>query len=138
MERTNTRLQLLLEEVTGMYNAEKEIALILPILFSSSADDFLNEGIAREAEENKRQCARLEGIMTALARVCARRDKDENLCNAFSVMVKRVSMKHARFGYHNTIFMAEARGELAIARQLRKVFLPRNNALNKELILSGD
>jgi len=124
MKTQTTNFQKLLEEATVLYKSEKSVTEILTSLGATpSADTGLNEGIAREAEENKRHCARLEGFLAVADQVAAANTEDQTMVCDLSLMLKRIATKHARFGYETAIFLAGSKGEHELAKQLRHVLL---------------
>lgn len=63
MKAADYQYQQLLEQTTTLYNSEKEIIGIIESLYVNADDSNLKEEISREAEESKRHCTRLEGLM---------------------------------------------------------------------------
>jgi len=113
----------LLEEAALLYNSEKEITGILSSLYTTSADSDLNEGVAREAEENKTHCERLEGFLAVADQVATTKSEDQAVLCDLSLMLKRIAIKHAHFGYETAIFLAGTKGQPEVADQLRQVLL---------------
>ncbi|MEX1241079.1 MAG: hypothetical protein WEB30_15250 [Cyclobacteriaceae bacterium] len=111
------------EEAASLYNSEKEIAVILSSLYSSSSNHPLNERIAGEAEENRRHCERLEGFLAAADQIAAAKSDDQAVLCDLTLMLKRIAIKHAHFGYKTAIFLAGTKGNHEVANQLRQVLL---------------
>jgi hypothetical protein len=120
MKTVTTKFEKLLEESTSLYNSEKVIAGLLSTLLSKSIDDCLNEGVARETDDNRRQCARLEGFMAALDQVLAKKCENEGLATELCLLLKRIT-RHDCFGYPTAISVAVTRGEFETADQLHQL-----------------
>ena len=136
MKTSDTQYQLLLQQATSLYNVEKELSVIFDTLKANTDDSNLKQGITLEAEENKRHCTRLEGLLEVLNRTPYSNDnRDEvaknDFIRQFSLMLKRISFKHADFGYKTAIFVALALGRDEIANFLRCSMNQVNLALVK-------
>lgn len=123
MKKADNNFQQLREEATSLYNSEREISAIFAALSSGCVDVNLNERIAREAEENKRQCVRLEGFLAAADQVAATKSEDQTVLCDLTLMLRRIAIKHAHFGYETAIFVAGTTGQDDVATQLRQVLL---------------
>lgn len=123
MKKADNNFQQLREEATSLYNSEREISAIFAALSSGCVDVNLNERIAREAEENKRQCVRLEGFLAAAEQVAATKSEDQTVLCDLTLMLRRIAIKHAHFGYETAIFVAGTKGQDDVANQLRQVLL---------------
>jgi ferritin-like metal-binding protein YciE len=124
MKTSEHQYQLLLEQATTLYNSEKELSGIFEALKANTDDASLMKGITLEAEENKRHCSRLEGLIEVLNRTPYKHGNhdepaQQNFIQQFSMMLKRIAFKHADFGYKTAIFVALALGQNEIASYLR-------------------
>ena len=131
MKTADNKIQLLLEQTCLLYNSEKEITGLFEALEVNVSEAPLKEGIVREAEENKRQCARLEGLLSLLRHHTITNctpTAQENFVRQFSATLKRVVFKHSDFGYRAAIFAAIALGQNEIASLFRNA-LSKNNIM---------
>ncbi|MFZ6012891.1 MAG: hypothetical protein ACOYXT_21275 [Bacteroidota bacterium] len=124
MKKSEYKYQLLLEQATTLYNSEKEISGIFDALKANTEDADLRKGISLEAEENKRHCNRLEGLLEVLNRTPYKNENhyeeaEESFIQQFSIMLKRIAVKHTNFGYKTAIFVALALGQTEIANFLK-------------------
>jgi hypothetical protein len=124
MKTSDYQYRLLLEQATTLYNSEKEISGIFDALKANTEEASLKRGITIEAQENKRHCTRLEGLLEVLARTPYKNEhQDEaakqSFIHQFSLMLKRIAYKHADFGYKTAIFVALALGQNEIASFLK-------------------
>jgi hypothetical protein len=123
MKTADNKIQLLLEQTCLLYNSEKEITGLFEALEVNISEAPLKEGIVREAEENKRQCARLEGLLSIL--------RHHTITNC----MKRVVFKHSDFGYKAAIFAAIALGQNEIASLFQKRSVRQQHS-DREMIAS--
>lgn len=123
MKAAEYQYQQLLRHATNLYNSEKEVSGIFEALRVNISDVTLKDAINREAEENYKHCARLEGLLEILnrnpQRSCASEDAWSNFTQQFSNTLKRIATKHAEFGYHTAIYAALALGQNEIATLLK-------------------
>jgi ferritin-like metal-binding protein YciE len=130
MKTADNKIQLLLEQTCLLYNSEKEITGLFEALEVNITEAPLKEGIVREAEENKRQCARLEGLLSILRHhtiTNCTSTAQENFIKQFSTALKRVVFKHSDFGYRAAIFAAITLGQNEIASLFRNAL--SNNSI---------
>lgn len=131
METTSNHVQLLLEQTTSLYNWEKQITQILSKLRSDTKENVLIEGLAVEAEENKKQCFRLEGLIAILTQrppeKCNAEDQEINFFKQAAHTLKRMIIKHQGVGYRTAIFVALALGQNEAADLLRQVLIVSKN-----------
>lgn len=123
MKTTDKNFQQLREKASSLYNSERAISEIFASLSSGCAELNLHERMAREAEENKRQCVRLEGFLAAADQVAATNSEDQTVLCDLTIMLQRIAIKHAHFGYETAIFVAGTKGQHDVANQLRQVLL---------------
>lgn len=123
MKTSDDQFQLLLDQTTALYNSEKEVSGIFEALHGNTAEADLGKGIIPEAEENKKQCARLEGLLSVLERnphqKCLNETSWNNFATQFSVVLKRIVIRHSIVGYRTAIFVALALGQNEIANFLK-------------------
>lgn len=123
MKTSEEHFQFLLEKTAAMYNSEKEVSGIFEALSVNAPEAHIKQGIIREAEENRRQCERLEGLLSVLQRNphknCLTHDSWENFVDQFSATLTRIALKHAEFGYQTAIFVALALGQVNMASLLK-------------------
>ena len=123
MKTSDNQFQQLLDQTTALYNTEKEVSGIFDALRINTIEAHLKQGIILEAEENKKQCARLEGLLNVLNRNrhknCQNETSWRNFVSQFSTTLKRIILKHSDFGYRTAIFVALALGQNEIANLLR-------------------
>lgn len=124
MKNSDYQYQLLVERATTLYKSEKELSGIFDALKINTEDENLKQGITIEAEENKKHCERLEGLLEVLTKMPFRPGTHDdpakqNFIQQFSTMLKRIAFKHAAFGYKTAIFVALALGQNEIATFLR-------------------
>jgi hypothetical protein len=118
MKTSDTQFQLLLDQTCALYESEREISGLFQALSLNTNEAHLKEGIIREAEENKRQCARLEGLIKILSENpinFGAPSLREKFVKQFSAILKRVVLKHTEFGYRTAVYAAIALGQQEIA-----------------------
>src|SRR5688572_17437841 len=118
MKTYDSKFQLLLEHISALHKSEKEMSGIFEALLNTS-EAYLKEGIIREAQENKKHCIRLEGLLKVLQQNPCKNCQNETswkvFINQFSSTLKRVVLRHASFGYKTAIMAAIAFGQNEIA-----------------------
>ena len=121
--KTRYQYQLILDQATSLYQAEIEISQVLDALQAKAKEPGLKERIAQEAEENKRHCERLEGVVAVLSKTPDKLLENEILwkdfCNKVAAIIKRVAFKHADVGYKTAIIVALALGQNEVANMLK-------------------
>lgn len=123
MKTSDNEFRQLLEQTSVLYHSEKEISGIFEALCINVDEDHLKAEIIQEAQENRRQCERLEGLISVLNRnphkQCTTDTSWKNFASQFSTTLKRIVYKHTDFGYKAAIFAALALGQNEIANFLR-------------------
>lgn len=123
--RAANQLVLLQKKATELYNAEKELSCIFDVLQANTTEVSLKEGISREAEENKRHCARLEGLLVVMNRNPFTNAGDEiskeQFTRQFVTILRRIGFQHVDFGYRTAIYVASQLGQNEIADHLHSV-----------------
>lgn len=119
MDNDNSGYNDILDEATVLYGEAKQIEAALATLGSSTVDDWINEGIAIEAAENKKLCDRLDGFFAAWKQISAGNCIDK-YHNELRGMLKRIRNKRTASGYHASIFMAVAKGDEEISRSMQQ------------------
>ena len=118
MKTSVNDFQQLLEQTTSLYNYERKIAEILPSLHTVTSEPLAQEGLMREAEENKKQCERLEGLLTILNQTTKSKTDaaiNQDYLQQYSTMLKRVTLRHTNAGYKTAICIAMTVGQCEIA-----------------------
>ncbi len=121
MKTSKNQFQQLLAEATALYHSEKEITAMLSLLHSGSLECTMKEWIAIEEEENKRHCERLEGFLVVLNQVGVKNSENKELLSELSFILKRVTSKHAGFGYKTGILPALGKMEVEMKTQVREL-----------------
>lgn len=136
MKTSNNPYNLLLEQTTSLYRSEKKIGDILSGLQAKTIEAAQKEGITREAEENKRHCVRLEGLLAVLNQAAYQSKAGEiekaNFVHQLSIMHKRIAAKHACFGYQTAILVAQDQGQNEVVSLLRNVLSTVYNPIKNE------
>lgn len=118
MKTTGNPIRRLLEEATAVYSTEKEIGGLFNVLLENETDLVLREGILLEAEENKKQCERLEGLLAAINSNLSNSNKDEGsrkiIAPQLALLFKRIVRKCINFEYKTTMLAAILAGNSKI------------------------
>jgi ferritin-like metal-binding protein YciE len=132
MKTAEFQYRQLLTHATALYNSERELSGIFGVLQANAENLTLQEELSREAEENKKHCTRLEGLLEVLNRnphrTCHTEDAWNSFIKEFSITMRRIATKHVAFGYKAAIFAALALGQNEIAGLL-KCCLANGNAI---------
>ena len=123
MNTPDYQFQLLLDQTTALYNSERELSGVFDALRTNANGAHLREGILLEAQENKKHCERLEGLINVLNRhphkTCSNETSWKNFVDQFHSTLNRIVAKHTNFGYKTAIFVALALGQNEIANFLK-------------------
>lgn len=123
MKTSENEFRQLLEQTSALYHSEKEISGIFEALCINVDETNLKAEIIHEAQENRRQCERLEGLISILNhnphKKCTTDTSWRNFVSQFSIAFKRVILKHSDIGYKAAIIAALALGQNEIANFLR-------------------
>jgi hypothetical protein len=122
MKTLETQFQLLLDQTSALYESQQKLSGIFEARAAACEPHLKNEFML-EAEENKKQCTKLEGLVNVLKRNPHKNCKTEaswkQFVNEFTATLKRIISKHASFGYQTAIFVALALGQNEIANFLK-------------------
>lgn len=123
MKTLDNQYQHLLDQTIALYHSEKELSGIFEALRTNTTDAHLIKAISLEAEENKKQCERLEGLLSVLNcnphKSCMTETSWQGFVIQFRTTLHRIVSKHTSFGYRTAIFVALALGQNEIADFLK-------------------
>jgi hypothetical protein len=103
-------LRALLGQVELIYRREKQMAQYFRELQLTLPDGIKSNSISRDAEENKTQCERLEGLISIIQTNLQRKlsSAETRMCVEYcSELLHRFTMKHAALGYENVMESTE-------------------------------
>lgn len=126
MSTHSYNVQPLLDRITAMYAVEKVVSFLLPELKADDQNIRVRHGLMLEAEENKRQCERLEALIELLRPLNEDCDDQEKITLCYeqvSNMLRRFTLKHVNFGYDTSILVAQVTGRMDIVDTLQSCLM---------------
>jgi hypothetical protein len=115
-------IQTLIDEVTFAYSVERVAGFQLSELISDNPNIRVKSGLLLEAEENQRQCERLEGLIELLKPIGEKELADEECLKCFQQSLQLFNCflkKHHTVGYDTSMLVAEVTGRTDILSTLQ-------------------
>ena len=125
------KLQSFFDEVAFIYACEKKLTLQLNEIKSDGHHFRVKQGLALEAEENQRQCQRLEALFELLKPLLEKEHSEDDLARCFNQtldLFDRFTLRHRAVGYDTSMLIAEVMGRTDILKTLE--FCMKNELTN--------
>lgn len=116
------KIQSFIDEVAFIYSCEKKASQQLTELKSDGHHFRVRQGLVLEAEENQRQCQRLEALFELLKPLAQKELSEEELTQCFNQsldLFDRFTLKHRAVGYDTSMLVAEVMGRTDILDTLQ-------------------
>jgi hypothetical protein len=127
MNTARQNIKSLLDRITVMYSVEKVASFLLPELASEGHHLRVKHALMLEAEENTRQCERLEALLNILrpAQLAGEDEESEmdECVERVSELFNRSISQHINIGYDTSILVAEVMGRIDILNNLRSCMM---------------
>ena len=115
------KIQSLIKDVHLAYSYEKKASHQLINLKSDGHHFRVKQGLVLEAEENQRQCQRLEALLELLKPMQQNVPDEEELMKCYGQsldLFDRFCLRHRAIGYDTSILVAEVMGRTDIMKTL--------------------
>lgn len=114
----------MLARTASLYDSETRIALVFPMLSEAVNDTEVRRSLEREQQENRRRRLCLEGLLAVLKRAPAFPGgaTARTYLQDFSILLKRLAVRHSYMGYKTAIVVAMALGQVEMVILLRQAF----------------
>lgn len=113
MSTAAEKIQSLITDVDLAYSYERKASDQLANLKSEGHHFRVKQGLVLEAEENRRQCQRLEAILELLKPLRQNVTNEDELISCYDQTVdlfNRFTMRHRGIGYDTSMLVAEVMG----------------------------